>query len=105
MRGGKRPGAGRKQGQVADKTKLRVAVAEKALQEGISPLDYLLSILRDAEQGQAARFAAAKEAAPYIHPRLAAVDHSGSMSITTQEQAMAEIEQAASQLEADGKPN
>jgi hypothetical protein len=76
-RGGSRPGAGRKAGQV---TKARAAVLERAKQAqaaGLTPLEYLLSILRDETQEQSARFAAAKEAAPYVHNRLAAVEHSG----------------------------
>lgn len=77
------------------------------MSEGITPLEVMLNAMRGAwEAGKTAEaHEFAKDAAPYIHPRLAAVDHSGSMSITTQEQAMDEIEQAASQLEADGKPN
>lgn len=51
--------------------------AAAAHDAGLTPLDYMLKILRDEEQDQSARFTAAKEAAPYIHPRLAAVEHSG----------------------------
>lgn len=76
-RGGKRPNAGRKPGSVSQDTAARKAMQKKALAEGISPLDYMLSILRDDTQEQSARFAAAKEAAPYVHNRLAAVEHSG----------------------------
>ena len=76
-RGGKREGAGRRKGQVSEQTKARKEIQIKALAQGLSPLDYMLSILRDVGQEQSARFAAAKEAAPYIHNRLAAVEHSG----------------------------
>ena len=76
-RGGKRPGAGRKKGQVSEQTATRKAYQTAALASGISPLDYMLQILRDESQEQSARFAAAKEAAPYVHNRLAAVEHSG----------------------------
>ena len=76
-RGGPRKGAGRRKGQVSEPTKRRIEVAEKALAEGLNPLDYMLSILRDESQPMKERFAAAKEAAPYVHPRLAAVEHSG----------------------------
>lgn len=58
-------------------TEVRKRIAEEALTSGVSPLDYMLEILRDVNQPSAARFAAAKEAAPYVHPRLAAVQHSG----------------------------
>lgn len=74
-RGGKRPGAGRKKGQVSEQTATRKAYQTAALASGISPLDYMLQILRDESQEQSARFAAAKEAAPYVHNRLASVEH------------------------------
>ena len=35
------------------------------------PLDYLLSVMRDANNDQAARINAAKAAAPSLHPKLA----------------------------------
>lgn len=76
-RGGKRPGSGRKPGSVSQQSATRKEMQAKALANGISPLDYMLSILRDDKQEQSARFAAAKEAAPYVHNRLAAVEHSG----------------------------
>ena len=76
-RGGKREGAGRKKGQVSAETAFRKEVQAKAAAGGLMPLDYLLQILRDENQEQSARFAAAKEAAPYVHNRLAAVEHSG----------------------------
>ena len=76
-RGGSRPNAGRKKGSVSEQTATRKAMQAKALESGLTPLDYMLSILRDETQEQSARFAAAKEAAPYVHNRLAAVEHSG----------------------------
>ena len=51
---------------------------EAAIQKsGLTPLDYLLSVLRDEESEPNMRMDAAKAAAPYVHPRLAAVEHSG----------------------------
>lgn len=93
-RGGKRQGSGRRKGQVSEKTALRTRVATEALQSGLTPLDYMLGILRDTKQDAKDRFAAAKECAPYLHPRLAAVEHSGGVSIT-HESALSELEQAA----------
>lgn len=75
--GGPRKGAGRKKGTVAEATRIRKDIATAALNAGLTPLDYMLNILRDETQKQSARFTAAKEAAPYVHPRLAAVEHSG----------------------------
>jgi hypothetical protein len=72
--GGARPNAGRKQGSASTKTR---EIANKAASEGITPLEYMLTILRDEQQETAARFEAAKHAAPYIHPRLSSVEASG----------------------------
>jgi hypothetical protein len=69
--GGARPGAGRKAGSATKKTR---EIANKAASEGITPLDYMLSLLRDEGQELGVRLDAAKSAAPYIHPRLSTVD-------------------------------
>jgi hypothetical protein len=44
---------------------------------GLTPLEYMLGILRDPKQDQSARFAAAEKAAPYCHAKLAAVTIGG----------------------------
>ena len=48
----------------------------KALEEGTTPLEVILEAMRDAykEGGAQAAVPFAKEAAPYVHPRLSAVD-------------------------------
>lgn len=73
-RGGKREGAGRPAGAV---TKRSRDVAEKASKEGLTPLDYMLSILRDVEADAKDRMWAAEKAAPYVHAKLASVEHTG----------------------------
>lgn len=70
-RGGSRPGAGRPRGSRGRKTVERLEAIDTS---GLSPLDYMLKILRDDAQPQAIRLDAAKAAAQYVHPRLAAVD-------------------------------
>jgi hypothetical protein len=74
--GGKRSGAGRKKGAVAKKTQ---EVAAKASAEGITPLEVMVGAMREAwernDKDGAARYA--KDAAPYMHPRLAAIEHTG----------------------------
>lgn len=67
MRGGKRSGAGRKQGSVTRKTR---EVAARVMASGLTPLDYLLQVMRDPEASPPERLDAAKAAAPYCHPRL-----------------------------------
>lgn len=70
-RGGAREGAGRKAGA---STRLNQAAREKALASGVSPLDYMLTLLRNEDLSQSDRFEAAKAAAPYVHARLASVE-------------------------------
>lgn len=60
------------------------ATADKAAAvsaSGLTPLDYMLQLMRDEEQPAGIRADAAKNAAPYVHPRLAAVEHSGKVSL------------------------
>lgn len=73
-KGGARPGAGRKKG-VPNK---RTAATTKAVEEsGLTPLDYMLGVMRDVLADPARRDDAAKAAAPYVHPKLANIEHTG----------------------------
>jgi hypothetical protein len=78
-RGGKRPGAGRPKGGKNRKTIERMKIAEQAAAGGITPLELMLQLMRSLwdEGTRASRTAAAKlatEAAPFVHPRLTAID-------------------------------
>jgi hypothetical protein len=83
-RGGKRANAGRKAGSATKKTR---EIADKAAETGITPLEFMLNVMRQEppktknaqirQAYQAMRFEAAKAAAPYMHPRLAAIEHTG----------------------------
>lgn len=53
------------------KNKRSMILAKKASIDGISPLEFLLNILRDTSFDMEMRIDAAKSAAPYVHPRLA----------------------------------
>jgi hypothetical protein len=70
-RGGARTGAGRKKGVA---TRMNEAARAKVAAEGITPLEYLLGLLRDDKQPQEIRTDAAKAAAPYVHAKLANVE-------------------------------
>lgn len=74
MRGGRRAGAGRKPGSVG---KIDAEARRKAHAGGLTPLEYLLSIMRDENEDKHARRDAAKAAAPYCHARLASTELSG----------------------------
>jgi hypothetical protein len=129
-RGGKREGAGRKQGALTERTR---AVAERALAEGKAPLEVMLDNMRHFQQVAldaeatlegltVAEFAGkvtedtpeeqfkallahvkktagfrqlaqecARDAAPYIHAKLSAVQHSGAITLT-HEDALSQLE-------------
>lgn len=78
-RGGKREGAGRKVGAVTSRTR---EIADNAAADGLTPLDYMLQVLRNEEASKDDRMWAAEKAAPFVHPKLAAVEHSGGMTFT-----------------------
>lgn len=79
--GGKREGAGRKPGS---STRMNEEARKHAAEGGLMPLDYMLSILRDEGMSPDARMDAAKAAAPYVHAKLASVEHKGALEVTTQ---------------------
>lgn len=88
IKGGRRPGAGRRKGVP---NKVTAEARKRALESGASPLDIMLSIMREPEPKQRPkesvvafvtrwkhwvdqRLDAAKAAAPYVHPRLQAIE-------------------------------
>lgn len=76
-KGGARPGAGRKPGIPNKRTAEKVAAIEAS---GLTPLDYLLSVMRDTDLPREDRVDAAKAAAPYVHAKLANVELNASVS-------------------------
>jgi hypothetical protein len=86
--GGKRPGAGRPRGARNVKT---VEQAEAAVAGGLTPLEYMLSVMRDEGNDKATRLDAANKAAPYVHAKLASVDHKSSDGTMTPQPARVEI--------------
>lgn len=78
-RGGKREGAGRRAGAVSTKTR---EVADKAIEDGLTPLEFMLQVMRDESAERGERLEMAKAAAPYIHPKLSSVEMSGNMNFS-----------------------
>lgn len=56
----------------------------------LMPLDYMLQVLRDPEASPAERKWAAEKAAPYLHPRLQTIEHSGA-TLQSHEDALEEL--------------
>lgn len=88
---GSKPGERRGGRQKGVPNRATAAKAAEVAASGLTPLDFMLNILRDREATTADRFEAAKAAAPYVHPRLAATVLSGSLNLT-QEAALDELE-------------
>lgn len=76
--GGARPNSGRRKGSLNKTTQEQ---REAVLSTGITPLEYMISVMRDESNDFDKRLDAAKAAAPYVHPKLANIDlkaeHSG----------------------------
>ena len=70
--GGKRAGAGRRKGVPNKATAERQAAIAAS---GEAPLDYMIRVMRD----ETAPVKRRDEIAPYVHPRLAAIQHSGQL--------------------------
>ena len=78
-RGGPRSGAGRKPGAI---NKATAKAREAAEAGGVMPLDFMLSVMRDEGADRAERLDMAKAAAPYVHAKLASIEHSGGMTFS-----------------------
>ena len=75
-RGGKRPGAGRPPGS---KNQKNAEVARAAAEAGITPIEVMLGAMRElwevgTKESKREAASIAKDAAPYVHPRLASID-------------------------------
>jgi hypothetical protein len=68
------PNAGRKKGSRNKRTIALAEASEKALLVGLTPLDFLLGLLRDPTKDDRLRLDAAKAAAPYCHQKLIAIE-------------------------------
>lgn len=74
-RGGKREGAGRKPGVRNKRTSEQIAAIEAS---GMTPLEYMLQVMRNPQESASARLNAAGMAAPYVHAKLSSVEMNGS---------------------------
>lgn len=77
-KGGARINSGRKPGSPNKKT---AEVQKRIAETGITPLDYLLMVMRDPGGEPKERINAAVAAAPYVHAKLSAIDLSGSVKL------------------------
>src|SRR5688572_10138878 len=77
---GRKPGTAKTGGrQKGTPNKATAAKAAEVAATGLTPLDYMLTMLRNPDELPANRMWAAEKAAPFVHPKLAAVEHSGTI--------------------------
>jgi len=56
----------------------KTAEIQQAVEEsGLTPLQYMLQVMRDVGQDEQRRLAAAQAAAPYVHAKLSSVEMTG----------------------------
>lgn len=82
MAGGSKPGerrGGRQKGTKNKRTVAREALADRLRKSGITPLEYMLRVMRSRSKNVSdeRRDDMAKAAAPFMHPRLNAIQHTG----------------------------
>jgi hypothetical protein len=78
MKDGKRAGAGRKKGIP---NRASAARQEAIRASGLTPLEYMLTTMRDESKPEAVRLDVAKAVAPYVHPRLASVEQAVQVAV------------------------
>lgn len=76
-RHGSAPGERRGGRAKGTKNKRTAAVEAAIAASGLTPLEYMLSVLNNAENSLAVRMDAAKGAAPYVHAKLSSIDVGG----------------------------
>ena len=82
---------GRKKGTP---NKATAAKAAEIAASGGTPLDYMLKVMRDPGLEPDMRLDAAKSAAPYVHPKLAAIELTGKDGGPIQTESISDIEAA-----------
>ena len=80
---------GRKKGTPNKSSRIAIDLAK----DGTSAVQLMLAVMRDETLPHPIRLDAAKAVAPYTHPRLSAVDMTGSLGVYSHEQALAELDE------------
>ncbi len=86
--GGRRKGAGRPRGSLNKKT---IEILKDAAETGEMPVDYMLRVMRDCRTKPDRRDRMAQAVAPFLHPRLAQVQHSGDLTMVHRDMTQADL--------------
>lgn len=82
----------------------RQEITVRAISNGKTPLEYMIQVMLDPTADWQRRDDMAKACAPYIHPRLAAVEHSGEVQHSYVARMPAHIPDIAQWEQQHGKP-
>lgn len=74
MAKGLKTGGGSRKGRPNKATAARESAIAAS---GLTPLEYMLGVMRDEQATRDVRLDAAAKAAPYVHPKLASIVHKG----------------------------
>ena len=85
---------------IGAKNKRIEALTEVIETGGLTPLEYMLVEMRNLKNDKQTRLQAARDAAPYIHPRLSSVVHKGDAAnpLVSRDMTVVEFEEAARKL-------
>lgn len=61
-------------------------------QSGLTPLEFMLKVMRDDNASRLERMRAAADAAPYVHPKLSSIEGNLELNIYNHERALDELE-------------
>jgi hypothetical protein len=75
MARGSLPGERRGGRQRGTPNRATAAKAAEIAASGMTPLDYMISVMRDEAASRPERLEAAAKAAPYVHPRLSSIEY------------------------------
>lgn len=92
-RGGPRSGAGRKKGSVTKHRKIAAEATMRAIGSEMTPLEFLLTVMRT-DEDKSRQLDAAKAAAPYVHARLSSVEMNATVDVA-QEDRLSVLERRA----------
>lgn len=69
---------------------------------GLTPLEWMLRVMRDEQEPSERRDEMAKAAAPYVHPKLSSIEGSLDLTVRRHEEALDELERAATSKHVNG---
>jgi hypothetical protein len=95
------PSAGRRKGSRNKRTLALAKASENAILTGLTPLDFMLGIVRDPSKDERLRLDAAKAAAPFVHPKLQTIDNRTTLTMDDPNKSSAEHRAELAQMLAD----